>query len=71
MSSGDSDYGGALELPEGVDGYAWRLLVSERVRVTLPELEGYWSLDDMFDAHAVLDVIEAEESKQMAAARSR
>lgn len=40
--------------------------MSDKIKVTLLELETYWSVDDAFEAHAVLDLLEAEESKAMA-----
>lgn len=50
-----------MTLPEGVDWYIHRLLVSEHYKVTPRDLEEL-NLDDLFDMHAVLDAIEAQES---------
>ena len=36
----------------------WRLLTSDKLTVTMRDLEEYWSFDDIQDAHDVLDALE-------------
>jgi len=42
-----------------VDWFIWRIVVAERFKASLAEIEGAWSLDDLVDAHALLDALEA------------
>lgn len=53
---------GGSKIPNSLDWAVWRLLTSERIRVSLTELARDWSYQDFRDAHEALDVIaEAEE----------
>lgn len=60
-----------IEVPEEIDTFVWRLLVSDTIKVTLTELDTSWSIDDMLDAHIVLDIMDAQESRAAAAARQK
>lgn len=45
-------------------------MISERVTVTLAELEEHWSLLDMAHAHAVLDAIDDANARAKRAAET-
>lgn len=48
-----------VELPEQADWFKWRLLTSQDLHVSLREFETHWSWLDAWEAHRVLDAIEA------------
>jgi hypothetical protein len=50
-------------VPAAVDWWFWRLLASERLTVSLAELEERWSMTDVLDAHEVLDMYDDLEAK--------
>jgi len=37
----------------------WRPVLSEPRLASYEEIERFWSVDDLFDAHEILDVIQA------------
>lgn len=49
----------------------WRLLSSEHLTVTRRELLEEWSIEDAWDAHAVLDAIETSKIKALPKAPGR
>ena len=52
----------------------WRVLTSDKLRVTLGEIDREWSFDDLMTAHDVLDALElaeAEAAPDRAAKRGR
>ncbi len=36
----------------------WRLVTHERMTATLHEIKTHWCLDDVIEAHAILDALE-------------
>lgn len=59
----------SVKLPAYVDWEVWRVVTSDRIQVGLNELLERWSLEDVWDAHAVLDAVETASVR--AAARPR
>lgn len=57
-----------MRIPDHLDWTTWRIVSSERLKAGLVEVETQWSLDDVWDAHEVLDLHEESEAK--AAARA-
>ena len=55
-------------LPDGIDYFVWRLLLSDKLKGPrdLIELDDRWTYPDMLDAHAMLDAIEDAISKETA-----
>ncbi len=49
------------------------MLSSERIRVTLQELDTHWTIDDLIAAHDLLDLFEdaAEQNRRDAELRNR
>lgn len=47
----------------------WRLLTHEALTLSLSELDGAWSIDDVIEAHTVLDEIEAAQARMKESAR--
>ncbi len=45
----------SVPLPVDIDWELWRLLTDPRVHASKREIEEEWTLDDVLDAHAVLD----------------
>jgi hypothetical protein len=48
---------------QNADWFLWRLLSSKFLSVSLQEVEEFWSIEDVADAHEVLDAIEAAEAR--------
>ena len=53
-----------IRIPEHIDWDIHRIAISERYKSSLIEIETLWSLDDLLDAHDILDVIERAEAEQ-------
>jgi hypothetical protein len=50
---------GTFAVPADCDWFIWRLLLSERLKVSSPEdLDLHWTYTDMVEAHEMLDAIE-------------
>ncbi len=45
-------------MPAHIDWFLWRIFCSPRYQSSLTEIEALWSLDDMLDAHDVLDMFD-------------
>ncbi len=58
---GDSNDRVTVKIPEHLEWMVWRV-VSERI-ATLREIETYYDLVDLMDAHAVLDIKDQLEEK--------
>lgn len=46
-----------------MDWFVWRLVVHPRIQETKEEIEGTWTLEDVENAHQILDAIEAAEEQ--------
>lgn len=61
-----------LELSEEVDWWIWRIVTSDRIRGDLISIQTEWSIDDVLDAHFVLNAFaEAEADAEREADRGR
>lgn len=45
-----------MPIPPHIDWMVWRIVSSERFSVSLYEIENGWTLDQVLDAHDVLDM---------------
>lgn len=41
-----------------MDWYIWRVLTAEKLTVSMADLHTTWSLEDLADAHDVLDLLD-------------
>jgi hypothetical protein len=57
---------GTFALPEGIDHFLWRLILSDKLKVGAPADLDRWSYLEMLDAHAMLDAIEDALAKERA-----
>ena len=48
-----------VKIPDEINWEVWRIVSSERYSASLVEVETLWSLDDLLDAHMVLDLLES------------
>ena len=53
----------SVRLPPGVDWLIWRVVMSDSIHVGLQEVETYWSLEDLLDAHELLDAFQDAQRK--------
>jgi hypothetical protein len=60
-----------VPVPDELDWYIWRPVVHERRLCTLRELQEFYSLDDLREMHAALDVIDELAAKVAAEAKRR
>lgn len=54
-----------------MDWFFWRIVTSDKIRVGLVEIETQWTIDDVLDAHLVLDALESAEAEAEAIARAK
>jgi hypothetical protein len=53
-----------IKIPDGVDWFAWRVLTSPKMTVSLHEMSEFWSFEDLFHANDLLDVLEEAETRK-------
>lgn len=46
----------SVPIPDHIDWFMWRVLSSDRLQVSRVELLTCWTLEDVLDAHEVLDL---------------
>lgn len=49
----------------------WRVATSEHFKDTLSDIEKNWSLNDLYDAHDVIDMLEELKRRQEKASRRK
>ena len=52
-----------VRIPDGVEWEIWRIVSSGRIHVSLIEIQTQWSIEDVWQAHQVLDLHEELEYK--------
>ena len=59
----------SFALPEGIDYFLWRLMLSDKLKgpTDLVEMDERWTYPDMLDAHAMLDSIDDAMAREAAA----
>ena len=51
-------------MPATVPWYYWRVMISGRFPVTLTEIQNAWTIDDLLDAHLMLNALEDAEAER-------
>ena len=52
-----------IDIPDGIDWEIWRIVASDKIQVSLIEIQTQWSVDDMWQAHEVLDMYQELEAR--------